>query len=173
MKILIGLSIIQTILLAVIGLRIISMDARINTVSDTSLDVLSTTTQLKNAGQLNNTGMAGSPATTTATLSAADVRWIIKEELAAFGDQQPTATGQTTTQDNSTRQRAIENGENLYTLKADVQQDLDFYIGRGDITQNEMAQLQIKIAKLPPSERGEMLSRLTKSLSSGQIDGRF
>lgn len=167
MKILIGLSIVQTLLLAIIGMRVLSMDARMDTVTDTSLDVLSATSQLKNAGPVEIAQ------TSAASLTSEDVRWIIQEELASFAEQHPVAAGQRMAQNKTTRQKALENGEPLYALKADVQQELDYFIGRGDITQSEMTKLQIKIAKLPPSERGEMLSRLTKSLSAGEIDGQF
>ena len=167
MKILIGLSIVQTILLAIIGLRVMSVDARMDAVTDTSLDVLSATSQLKNLGRSENAQAQISGLTT------ADLRLIIQEELANSSEQTTVATDQRDAQDGTTTKPPKDNDENLYALKADVQQELDYFIGRGDINQTEMANLQIKIAKLPPSERGEMLSRLTKTLSSGQIDGKF
>lgn len=166
MKILIGLSIVQTILLAIIGLRVMSVDARMNAVTDTSLDVLSATSQLKNApnSEIAQTQISG--------LTPADIRLIIQEEFANFSEKAPISADQRIAQDVAT-QTPKENGENQYALKADVQQELDYFISRGDINPTEMANLQIKIAKLPPAERGEMLSRLTQSLSSGQVDGRF
>ena len=169
MRALIALSIVQTVLLGLIGLRVLSVDARMNTVTDTSLDVLTATARLNQSGDRSS----GSLQTAQSSLTADDVRWIIQEELAAFADQTPDTSQPRAAQNNSNSARAVENGENRYGLKADVQQELDYFIGRGNINQNEMANLQIKIARLPPSERGEMLSRLTKSLSAGEIDGQF
>ena len=58
-------------------------------------------------------------------------------------------------------------------LKDTIDRDLDSYIGLGKIEPAEMADLQFKIAKLPPGERREMLTRLTKAMNAGDLEGEF
>lgn len=52
-----------------------------------------------------------------------------------------------------------------------VEQDLDYYIQVSQITKAEMAQLQADIAKLRPSDRTALLSRVVRALNEGTLDG--
>ena len=54
-----------------------------------------------------------------------------------------------------------------------VDQELDFFINQGTISDADMAALQLEIAKLDPEGREEMLRRIVKALNSGELDGRL
>jgi len=52
-------------------------------------------------------------------------------------------------------------------------QDLDYYLEQGEISDVDMAKLQMDIAMLDPEARTQMLSRLTRAINSGELRGRF
>jgi hypothetical protein len=61
-----------------------------------------------------------------------------------------------------------------YSRRLDLaQQQLEFYIEKGEISPQEMAELQASIARLDPQSRREMLNLLTQALNSGELDGQF
>ncbi len=159
MRALVGLSLIQTLLLAVLGLKLFAVEAQVDAATRTGLDVLSQTAQLKQAG----IAARSLPTQTAASLTGADIRQIIREEIAATdSDAQMTRTAEA-------RPRSAAS----YGDKADVQRELDTYLSHGGIGQMEMAKLQMSIAQLSPAERSEMLSKLTTALNQGDIDGQF
>lgn len=161
MRALVGLSIVQTLLLAVLGLKLFAVEAQVDAATRTGLDVLSQTAQLKQAG----IAARSLPTQSAASLTGADIRQIIREEIAATadaGDARATRTAEARPQETP-----------AYGDKADVQRELDAYLARGGIGQMEMAKLQMSIAQLSPPERNEMLSKLTTALNQGDIDGQF
>lgn len=159
MRALVGLSILQTLLLAVLGLKLFAVEAQVDAATRTGLDVLSQTAQLKQA----SIGARSLPTQSAASLTGADIRQIIREEIAATdSDAQMTRTA-------DARPREATS----YGDKAEVQRELDAYLAHGGIGQMEMAKLQMSIAQLSPPERSEMLSKLTTALNQGDIDGQF
>jgi hypothetical protein len=175
MRFLVGLSIFQTVLLGLIGLRVMAVDASINSVAETSLDVLAATAQtaqrqtaLQQAGQINRQTYRTAQ-TPVNGLSAEDIRQIIREEIASLATSNQYAAKSASGPSSS---GPVANEASRH-LKTSLQRDLDSYIARGAINNSEMANLQIKIAHLPAEDRGEILSRLTKALNSGEVDGLF
>ncbi|MEO1243224.1 MAG: hypothetical protein AAFX54_15040 [Pseudomonadota bacterium] len=159
MRALVGLSIIQTLLLAVLGLKLFAVEAQVDAATRTGLDVLSQTAQLKQAG----IAARSLPTQNAPSLTGADIRQIIREEIAATdSDAHMTRTAEARPRETAS-----------YGDKADVQRELDAYLARGGIGQMEMAKLQMSIAQLSPAERSEMLSKLTTALNQGDIDGQF
>ena len=54
-----------------------------------------------------------------------------------------------------------------------VAERLDYFVSVGRITEAEMQQLQLEIARLDPDGRQEMLRKLGKVLNSGDVEGRL
>ncbi|MEO1243214.1 MAG: hypothetical protein AAFX54_14990 [Pseudomonadota bacterium] len=155
----IGFVAIQTMLLAIIALKVFSIEGDVVAARDASLDALAETAQLR--------AQAGSPRPAlqfadASALTAEDIRQIMREEIASLPVQQAqTATA-------SPAPRVVSARE----LNA-VRQRIDAFIARGAIDSSEMTDLQTTIAQLPTDARREMFSRLTKAMNDGAIDGRF
>lgn len=159
MRILITLSIAQTLLLALLGLRVMALNAKVDTVSDTSLDVLATTARAAPAS-----GGALAPLTYASDGPGADeIRQIIREEIASLPAARAVAGP-------AERPRPAKPAP---YARAQVERELDAFIARGVIGPADMAGLQVKIARLPESERSAMLSKLAKALSAGDVDGEL
>lgn len=166
MRILIGLSIIQTLLLGLIGLRVLAVNSTVDTVADTSLDVLAATSRASRAPAAGYAQSAGIAAYDDADIDA--IRQVIREELAAL----PAATHAAQPRhDNANTPPAAPVVDAQFT--AQLQQDVERFIARGGADGAAMADLQIKIARLPKEERAKMLSRLTKAMNAGEIDSTF
>ncbi|MEM9617538.1 MAG: hypothetical protein AAF936_06220 [Pseudomonadota bacterium] len=158
-KMLIGFVAIQTMLLALVALKVFSIEGDVAAARDASLDALTETAKLR-----AQTG-APRPAIQFAdasSLTAEDIRQVVREEIANLPVQQV----QTTTV--SPAPRVVSEHE----LTA-IRQRIDAFIARGAIESSEMTDLQTTIAQLPPDARREMFSRLTKAMNDGEIDGRF
>ena len=54
-----------------------------------------------------------------------------------------------------------------------VSQKIDYFSSIGHISEDEMGDLEMEIAKLDPAGRRDMLRKLTQALNSGAIEGRF
>ncbi len=164
MRILIGLSIIQTLLLGLIGLRVLAVDATVDTVADTSLDVLAATSRTAKAPAAYAQG-ARVVAYDDADIDA--IRQVIREELAAF----PTITHAAQPRHDKVETPVAPVVDAQFT--AQLQRDVERFIARGGADDAAMADIQIKIARLPKEERARMLSRLTKAMNAGEIDSTF
>lgn len=53
------------------------------------------------------------------------------------------------------------------------EQELDHYLSRGDISADEMQQLQSHITRLHPEDRKTAVIRIGQAINSGRLDGRF
>lgn len=165
MRILIGLSIVQTLLLGLIGLRVLAIDATVDTVADTSLDVLAATSRTSQAPGVNYAQSARADAYDKADIDA--IRQVIREEVAAL----PAAARTAQARHNNADTPAAPAVDAQFT--AELQQDVERFIARGGADNAAMADLQIKIARLPKEERAKILSRLTKAMNAGEIDSTF
>ena len=58
-------------------------------------------------------------------------------------------------------------------LADEVAGAIDDYIAAGEIGPADMARLQLSLAQLPEPRRTELLNRLTRALSDGEIEGAF
>jgi hypothetical protein len=97
------------------------------------------------------------------------LRQIIREELSTqLADlprrDQPRDAAFAT---NSMSQAEMESQREL------VSQQLEYYSSVGRISELEMQQLQIEIAKLDEAGRKEVLGELMRALNSGRLEGRF
>ena len=101
------------------------------------------------------------------SLTANQVRRIVREELRA---QLSAISAPTNTRDPVVNR--IDEIDDQNQLDS-VDQELEFYISQGTISEVEMATLQQEIAKLGPEGRREMLRRLIQALNSGELDGRL
>ena len=62
--------------------------------------------------------------------------------------------------------------ENQYQLDA-VAQELDYFESVGRISEMEMQNIQMDIAKLHKSDRGQMLKRLVRTMNTGDVKGHL
>lgn len=65
------------------------------------------------------------------------------------------------------------NGSDLEYQRDHVSQKIDYYSSVGSISDLEMQQLQMDIARLDEAGRKEMLRRLIGALNSGSLEGRL
>lgn len=61
----------------------------------------------------------------------------------------------------------------LENQRAVVTQQLDYYMSIGNISDREMHDLQLNIAKLDEAGRQEMLTRLVRAMNTGRVDAHF
>ncbi len=99
----------------------------------------------------------------TAGLSAEEVRAIVREELARAGQaaerQQPA-------------DYSLPEVESQARLEA-FYLEVEAYVGRGMISDQEMSDLQSQMAGLNPPEQKLALRRLTQAINSGGVDARL
>lgn len=170
MKWLIGLSAVQTFLLAVLGLRVMAVDAR--TVELTEAAVAAQQASKSDTDREESQWAWPSNTDGNAGITADEIRSIFREELAAL-EEKVGAIDVTAHAPHADAPASRITREEARRLKASYDQDLSYYRSRGAITDKEMADLQMKIAQLPQAERRAALSDLAKAISSGDIDGRM
>lgn len=160
MRLLIALSIVQAVLLGIIGVRVMVIDARTDKIAAAGTAAAA---PLQPAAHRQ-------PAKPFAasSLTADEVRQIIREEIA--GISAPAAASHAAPVNKSANAYA---GTPSVDLRNSVQRDLNLYVGRGRVGEAEMVDLQTKIAALPPAERRDMMIKLTKLLNDGQLKGQF
>lgn len=96
------------------------------------------------------------------------LRQIIREELVAQFENR------TLTDSQSARSAAAPvNPAEMETWREQISQQLEYYTSVGRISDSEMQQLQMDIAKLDAQGRTEMLRELTRALNSGRLEGRL
>lgn len=161
MKWLLSLSIAQTALIAMLGLRVVAIDLETDAIA-------------KNVDAARRAAEAGSLASQTApswenasapSLTAEEARLILREELAAL--EMPVQTAKTQAPAASPRPSP----EETRRMAASVAGDINYYKGVGAITPTEMEILQTKIAKLPLAERRNALTELARAMTRREIDG--
>lgn len=97
------------------------------------------------------------------------LRRVVREELRAQLDRAPSVQVQS-----SGGQIADTVSEEEYQYRLDASlQNLDYYIKQGEISDAEMAELQAGMAALNQEGRRQMLSLISKALSSGELKGHF
>jgi hypothetical protein len=159
MRLLIALAIIQSVLLGVIGVKVMALDARTEKLARTPA---AATFQPEATTKSPTVAASGG-------LGAEDLRQVVREEIAVL--LQDKASQAAYVADNAPH-AAISSAE-VSNQKAAVARDIDLYMTQGRIDEVEMVELQEKIGRLPPAERHEMLSRLTKALNSGKLKGQL
>lgn len=102
-------------------------------------------------------------------LNESQLRWIIREELAAqLGDFQ--SGGTRSEPDIVLSPREIAEYERR---RDDVAERINYFSSIGNISDMEMQQLQSEIARLDNAGRKEMLGRLIRAMNAGEIKGNL
>lgn len=103
------------------------------------------------------------------SLSEDDLRLIIRDEvLSSLNAYQPKPPQSESVQD-STRNRNQVDEEYL----TEVQAEFEVFLVNGVVSEVEMANFQIKLAQLDDKSRKDMLGKLVRAMSSGELKGRL
>ncbi len=170
MKILIAVSALQTLAIVFLGARVMSMDAGLSVLQ--AAPSTQATTPAQSPRPIENFPSAAPSPAAGVALFPEDVRQIIREELAALdlsGAQQPGASARSPLAQSDGPVQTPETD----ALKNEVASSIGYYIAQGEIGESDMANLQLKIARLPPAQRTEMLGRLTRAMNRGELKGQF
>jgi hypothetical protein len=97
------------------------------------------------------------------------LRRIIREELAQQHDR--PATEHNTPAGRPTPPRAATAAD--LQRRDNISQRIDAYAATGAITDAQMMELQADIARLDPANRRQMMSKLVRSMNSGDLKGRL
>lgn len=163
LKLLAGLSIIQTLAIGVLVARVMDVDARLKGAEKAVATVAETAPPQSSRPQISIPADAivveASPASADADL----LRRIIREEVAMLRLGGGAAAAQSSVVDPAPDPRRA----------AAARRDLDLYISRGRIEPKEVELYLDNIAELPAAERAQALRALTKAMNDGRIEGRF
>ena len=169
LRVLIILVFAQAMLVTLVGARVMAIDSRTDRIEEQLFSAIQRP-GATNAAAPNSQSVTANADTTrfSSGLTPDDIRSIIREELAE-------ASAQNTT-DQKAPQRSIENSLSVSetadrTLEFD--RTINRYIALGAISPGQMADLQNQIARLPPTQRSAALSRLSKAMNEGLLEGQL
>ena len=112
------------------------------------------------------------PVNHSASLREDGIRFIIREEMAAFTDEIVAAMDNGA--DETPRALAPKmDPRDVLAVKATVTAQINSYSGQGIIAPSELSKLEQNIARLPARERIEALNELNRAINKGLIDARF
>jgi hypothetical protein len=162
-RLLIGLSIIQTLAIGVLAMRVTAVDARLHSAEKAAATGPAGIAAQQPSQQHFIPADAVIAEAAPATPDAELLRRIIREEFAML---RLGAGG------------SVQLAQPAYVAPdpkraAAARRDLDLYISRGKIEPKEMELYLDKIAELPAEERTQALRALTKAMNDGRIEGRF
>jgi hypothetical protein len=109
------------------------------------------------------------PPKTNIALNENQIRQIVRSEVLA-------ALASTQQNENITNKKQKETNiteEELEEAKVLVANDINYYIGNGEISPVQMSDLQEKIARLDLKSRKQMFAKLVSAMNSGQIEGQL
>ncbi len=164
MKLLVALSIAQTVLLGILGIHALTMDARTRKIEETAAKLTIATEAMRANGSRAATANA------IGDLAGEDIRQIIREELAAAA---PTEGGGAAPARSGSLNPGVVTGEAASIEAEALHRELDDFLRRGRMSEGEMAALQIKIGRLPPDERRRAMGKLIKAIDSGKLDAQL
>ena len=155
-KTLTGLSMVQTVLLLVLTVKLVYTGEGQAAATAPQLPAASVTAKSDEVTSIRDRG-----------LDEERLRQIVREELAAHSSRSsrqdpataPDARPSDATGDPSQREH--------------VEQQIDYYVGLGQISDNDMQRLQAGIVKLDIGARRQMMSKLVRALNSGELKGRL
>ena len=106
----------------------------------------------------------------SSSISQDDLRIVIREELQdRLFNQEPLS-----------EQRAVSNASNDVAITVSepslvraVDESIEYHISMGSISEGDMGSLESEIAKLDPSNRTAMLSKLVQAMNDGRLNGRL
>lgn len=108
-------------------------------------------------------------------LDAAALRRIIREELDAQATSMvaaPVNSPTASTPNGPDPAPPLDPAENAERLEY-VRDELDYYIGLGQISKSEMAKLQREIAQIDPANRQLMMKKMMAAFSSGKLKRNY
>ena len=165
MRLLVALSVVQALLLILFGVRLFALDARLHEFTNSTV-----------AMQVEATHAAKAPRVSAAIpqggLSVDEIRQVIREELAASGERQPQPSYQASVSAPPVQSNPPSSADTEMLAKQ-LGQDLDYLVSKGSISEAEMSEFQQRMARLPPEQRAQMRRKLTKAISSGDVEGRL
>ena len=166
LTILTALVVVQIVAIAFLFARVVSMDESINAMAIAEVRPGEEETSAAPTGpRVADAGQAAD------ALTAEQVRKIVREELRAQIGALASSAGAVGMDSTAAPDPYDEiEYQQQYEL---VDQELDFFINQGTISDTDMAVLQMEIAKLDPEGREEMLRRIVRALNSGELDGRL
>lgn len=144
---------VQTVLIAALLYKTSSLEDRMDAVASPAAP----------AGDIRP-AVVSAPAATS-SITAGDVRAILREELAAL----KSAPVESASAPPPSPPRTAET-DRAYL---DVQQATRRLIAKGSASEAEMAALEMQIAELPAEQRRQALSAISRAISNGSLDARF
>jgi hypothetical protein len=96
-------------------------------------------------------------------LDAADLRLIIREEIASLAEEKRVYVDEI---EDRARTKSVDS-----MPREPVEEQLDYYRGIGEISDAQMESLLAEIARLDGADRNQMTSKLMRALNAGEIDG--
>ena len=160
MKTLMALSLVQTVLIIFLLVKIaasdgdVSLSAHEQQILPVSDETSLLSTSLQSNANYSNTGEER-------------LRQIIREELSYYLE---TSSGSVNQERANTASIPRDKAKDDYQQEL-VDQKIEYYKSVGTISDNEMQELQMEIAKLNGTDQKQMLSKLVKALNSGEIGG--
>jgi len=106
----------------------------------------------------------------SSAISQDDLRIVIREELQAHLLNQEPSTEQPTA---SIASDDIVIAVSDPLLVRAVDESIEYHISMGSISNGDMGSLETDIAKLDPSNRTAMLSKLVQAMNDGRLNGRL
>ncbi len=144
---------VQTVLIAALLFKTSSLEERMDAVASPAAPMADM-----------RPAVAAAPAATS-SITASDVRAILREELAALKPE----FAERAVSPPPTPQRTAET-DRAYL---DVQQATRRLIAKGSATSAEMAALEMQIAELPAEQRRQALSAISRAISNGTLEARL
>ena len=155
------LGVVQTILLLVLLINISGS----NTVFKE--DVAEPATAIEKS--LEKSSLLGQPLPDAQPISEKRLRQIVREEVSSQIREYGASLAQPSIMEEPD---PVSAAEYQYRYKL-AMQELDYYLKQGEISDADMANLQLEISRLDPERRTQMLFQLTEAINSGELRGRF
>jgi hypothetical protein len=164
MKWLVGLSAAQTVLLAFVGLRVVSLEMRTDDIADAA-DAARLAAQ--SSAQMRPASTLVMPASTNAAPDMEAFRALIREEIA------PIVTAQTKAASQPVSTAPQHTPAQVKRAEADFARDLNLARSRGQTSEAEISDLYAQIAQMPPQVRQAAMTQIAKAIRSGEIGARL
>ena len=160
MKWIVSLVVIQLVIISLQVYRISNLEERVEAMARPPVE-RSSTNPLQPAAPTPGLGQVPS------TLDEQSLRRIVRSELRALRSSDTASPPGP-----ESPEQLIEPVENAYRLDA-VKEELSYHIEQGEISENDMRNLQTEIARLDPDSRTIMLRELVAALNSGDLKGQL
>lgn len=175
MKILIGLSAVQTAILAFVCVRLSGVDTRMDGM-EANIQAAAKAPAMITQLAYNRENRAGHRLSDDNLYSAhiqpgdnAELKRFIIAELDRASANIIARTGPDARYNSSKITATVQ----TEALKKSLENKLKTFVSAGRISEAEMNNFQVSLAKLPARDRRYMLSQLTQAMNSGAVDARF